>query len=188
MEEFAIFVFDAYYINLCVKFDDFFPNSERKKKTIHASIKKKKSPSGTHQIRIFTSLKNLFSDVIKIEILFHKFWRICAIFTYSLRVKNLCGATLRRPISIHNFYTCMKFIYFTTYYFLYVLIYHCWLWQTVCMRRFFLFPGVYKKMRAEEARLSENNHEMEKVKQQHFIQEDKVWSNWHFSVEPLLLS
>ena len=37
-----------------------------------------------------------------------------------------------------------------------------------------LFPGVYKKMRAEEARLSENNHEMEKVKQQHFIQEDKV--------------
>ncbi|XP_015761753.1 PREDICTED: coiled-coil domain-containing protein 18-like [Acropora digitifera] len=34
--------------------------------------------------------------------------------------------------------------------------------------------SVYKKMRAEEARLSENNHEMEKVKQQHFIQEDKI--------------
>ena len=34
--------------------------------------------------------------------------------------------------------------------------------------------GVYKKMRAEEARLSENNQGMEKVKQQHFIQEDKV--------------
>ena len=30
-------------------------------------------------------------------------------------------------------------------------------------------------MRAEEARLSENNQEREKVKQQHFIQEDKVW-------------
>ncbi|KAK2552825.1 hypothetical protein P5673_025993 [Acropora cervicornis] len=34
--------------------------------------------------------------------------------------------------------------------------------------------SVYKKMRAEEARLSENNHEMEKVKQHHFIQEDKI--------------
>ena len=34
--------------------------------------------------------------------------------------------------------------------------------------------GVYKKMRAEEARLGENNQDMEKVKQQHFIQEDKV--------------
>lgn len=29
-------------------------------------------------------------------------------------------------------------------------------------------------MRAEEARLGENNQDMEKVKQQHFIQEDKV--------------
>ena len=29
-------------------------------------------------------------------------------------------------------------------------------------------------MRAEEARLSENNQGMEKVKQQHFIQEEKV--------------
>jgi len=34
--------------------------------------------------------------------------------------------------------------------------------------------SVYKKMRAEEARLGENNQDMEKVKQQHFIQEDKV--------------
>lgn len=34
--------------------------------------------------------------------------------------------------------------------------------------------SVYKKMRAEEARLSENNQEREKVKQQHFIQEDKI--------------
>ena len=34
--------------------------------------------------------------------------------------------------------------------------------------------GVYKKMRGEEARLSDNNQDMEKVKQQHYIQEDKV--------------
>lgn len=30
-------------------------------------------------------------------------------------------------------------------------------------------------MRGEEARLSENSQDMEKVKQQHYIQEDKVW-------------
>ena len=29
-------------------------------------------------------------------------------------------------------------------------------------------------MRGEEARLSENGQDMEKVKQQHYIQEDKV--------------
>lgn len=34
--------------------------------------------------------------------------------------------------------------------------------------------SVYKKMRGEEARLSENSQDMEKVKQQHYIQEDKV--------------
>lgn len=39
----------------------------------------------------------------------------------------------------------------------------------------FLSSGVYKKMRGEEARLSENSQDMEKVKQQHYIQEDKVW-------------
>ena len=44
--------------------------------------------------------------------------------------------------------------------------------QTVSIAIF--TSGVYKKMRAEEARLSENNQGMENVKQQHFIQEDKV--------------
>ena len=37
------------------------------------------------------------------------------------------------------------------------------------------FPsGIYKKMRGEESRLSENSQGIEKVKQQHYIQEDKV--------------
>ena len=35
-------------------------------------------------------------------------------------------------------------------------------------------------MRGEEARLSENSQDMEKVKQQHYIQEDKVWSFFFF--------
>ena len=30
-------------------------------------------------------------------------------------------------------------------------------------------------MRGEETRLSENSQDIEKVKQQHYIQEDKVW-------------
>lgn len=34
--------------------------------------------------------------------------------------------------------------------------------------------SIYKKMRGEESKLSENNQGIEKVKQQHYIQEDKV--------------
>lgn len=42
------------------------------------------------------------------------------------------------------------------------------------MNLFFLFSGIYKKVRGEESKLSENNQGMERVKQQHAIQEDKV--------------
>ena len=63
----------------------FFPNSKRKKKTMTFP---KNSPSGKHQICIFRSLKNLFSDFIKIEILFHKYSRNCVIHTYSSHAKK----------------------------------------------------------------------------------------------------
>jgi len=85
LEEFAIFVFDAYYI----KFDDFFPNSKRKKKPIHVPIiVKKNSPSGMCQICVLDHSKTLvFSNVIKIEILF-KNSHACAIQAYSSRAQK----------------------------------------------------------------------------------------------------
>lgn len=42
------------------------------------------------------------------------------------------------------------------------------------MNLFFSFSGIYKKVRGEESKLSENNQGVERVKQQHAIQEDKV--------------
>lgn len=42
-------------------------------------------------------------------------------------------------------------------------------------------------MRGEEARLSENSQDMEKVKQQHYIQEDKVWFYFFFLLETKFL-
>ena len=55
-EKFTIFVFDMYYI----KFDVFFPNSERKKKPTHAPIVKK-----IHLKCVFGLLQTpVFSDII----------------------------------------------------------------------------------------------------------------------------
>ena len=67
MEEFAIFVFDAYYINVYVKFDDFFPNSKKNKKAYPCANCQKNSPSGKRAICVLDDSKALvFSDVIKI--------------------------------------------------------------------------------------------------------------------------
>ena len=40
--------------------------------------------------------------------------------------------------------------------------------------QYLCFIDIYKRKRGEEVKLSENSMEMEKVKQQHSIQEDKV--------------
>ena len=40
--------------------------------------------------------------------------------------------------------------------------------------QYLCFIDIYKRKRGEEVKLSENLMEMEKVKQQHSIQEDKV--------------
>ena len=38
----------------------------------------------------------------------------------------------------------------------------------------FSLSGIYKQMRGEESKLSENNQGIDKVKQQHAIQEDRI--------------
>ena len=41
LKEFAIFVFDAYYINVCVKFDDFFLTARERKSLPMCQLSKK---------------------------------------------------------------------------------------------------------------------------------------------------
>ena len=48
--------FEAYYINACVKFDDFFL-AERKRKSLSMCRLSKNSPFGTRPTSIFRSLK-----------------------------------------------------------------------------------------------------------------------------------
>ena len=65
-----------------------FPNSERKKKPIHVSIVKIIHRQERAQYAFLDHSKTLvFSDVIKIEILF-KYSRARAIRTYSSRAKK----------------------------------------------------------------------------------------------------
>ena len=82
LEEFAIFVFDAYYINVCVKFDIFFLTT-REKAYPCANCQKKftvwNASNKCFQIN--------FGDVIKIEIIF-KYSGARAIPTYSSRAKS----------------------------------------------------------------------------------------------------
>jgi len=89
LEEFSIFVFDACYINECIKFDDFFLiNYERKKKPIHVPIFQKNCCLGSTQYAFLDHSKALvFIDVIKIEIIF-KYLCACATRTYSLHAKK----------------------------------------------------------------------------------------------------
>ena len=66
----------------------FFPNSEREKKPIHVPIVKKVHRLERVQYAFLDHSKTLvFSDVIKIEILF-KYSRACAIRTYSSHGKK----------------------------------------------------------------------------------------------------
>jgi len=82
LEEFAIFVFDAYYIRLhSVKFDDVFLTA-RKKMPIHVPIVKEIHLLQRAQYAFFGSLKNpCFNEVLKVEILLNT----RAIHTYSSR-------------------------------------------------------------------------------------------------------
>ena len=78
LEECAIFVFHACYINVCVKFDDFFPNGERKEKPINVPIVKKIHRLERLQYAFLDPSKTLaFSDVIKIGLLH---WRSSYLF------------------------------------------------------------------------------------------------------------
>ena len=88
MEEFTIFVFDAYYINVCVKIDDVFPNSERKKNPIHVPIVKKfHRLERAHNAFLDHSKTFVINDVIKIEILY-EYSRARASRTYSSCAKK----------------------------------------------------------------------------------------------------
>ena len=88
LEEITIFVFDTYYIYVCVKFDDFFANSKRNKKPIHVPIFKKIHRLEHTQYAFLDHSKTLvFSDIIKIEILF-KYSCTRAIRTYSSCTKK----------------------------------------------------------------------------------------------------
>ena len=90
LEELAISVFDVYYINVRVIFDDFFFSNEQKKKPIHVPIEKKPKNHRLEsaQYAFLDHSKTLvFRDVIKIEILF-KYSRASAIRTYSSRAKK----------------------------------------------------------------------------------------------------
>ena len=82
LEEFAIFVFDAYYINVSVSFH----NSERKKSPIHVPIIDKIHRLESAQCAFLDHSKTLgFSD--KIEILF-KYLCARTICTYSSHAKK----------------------------------------------------------------------------------------------------
>ena len=93
--ELALFIFDAYYIKAFVKFDDFFPNSERKKKPTHVPIVKKIHFLECAQYAFLDHSKALvFSDIIKVEILF-KYSRAHAICTYSSHTKKTIQSCLK---------------------------------------------------------------------------------------------
>ena len=71
LKEFAIFIFDAYYINVCVKFDDFFQTARVRKSPIHVPIVQKMHHLEHAQYAFLNHSKTLvFSDFIEIEILF----------------------------------------------------------------------------------------------------------------------
>ena len=61
-EEFASFIFVVYIISVCVKFDDFFPNGEEKKKPIHKPIVKKIHPLESAQYAFLDHSKTLFRN------------------------------------------------------------------------------------------------------------------------------
>ena len=88
-EEFAIFVFEAYYTNVWVEFDDFFGNSERKTKPIHIPIAKKSHRLERAQYKILDHVTShhSFKWRDQIEILF-KYSPARAIPTYSSRAKK----------------------------------------------------------------------------------------------------
>ena len=70
MEEFAILIFDTYYINVGLKFDDFFLRARERKKPIHVPIAKKIHRLERAQYAFLDHSKTLvFNDAIKIEIL-----------------------------------------------------------------------------------------------------------------------
>ena len=76
LEEFIIFVFDAYYINVCAKFDDFFL-TVRERITVKAhpcANCHKNSLSGMCPMCVFRSLKNpCFKIIFKYLCLHHSY-------------------------------------------------------------------------------------------------------------------
>ena len=89
LEEFSIFVFDACYtyINVCVKFDDFFLIMTERKSLPMCQFVKKFSLESTQYVFLDHSKALVFIDVIKIEIIF-KYLCAWATRTYSLRAKK----------------------------------------------------------------------------------------------------
>ena len=84
MEEFAIFIFDVYYINVCVKFEQrekekAYPCDDRQK--IHRLVRA--------QYALLDHSKTLvFSGINKNMLIIFKYSRARAIRTYYSRAKN----------------------------------------------------------------------------------------------------